>query len=387
MAGLAFRGSEPSAPVSARGNAANIDVATTVPFDRSILAAIATFRWMALLWACIGVFLARDKLDHSVLAVACLVAAFAVSGAATAIVATVPRLLMTWKVVLFELMVGIAITIGDGFVFGNNDVPLRPQSLPWAWPSAGIIAAAVAFGPRVGFVTAALMTVARFFGEGQVHGFGWSMRLSGNAALYAVTAVATGFAVQRLRNAEKEISTVRAREEMSRTLHDGVLQTLAVIQRRSSDPELAALAREQERDLRDYLFGTNVTEAFPVAIRDLATRVERQHGVSTNVVLAPDLPPLDDAESDALAGAAGEALTNAAKHSGSQRITIYAEPSADGEGVFCSVKDDGCGFDVDADHVGEGLKQSIRARIAEVGGRVEIDSRPDRGTEVRLWVN
>jgi signal transduction histidine kinase len=33
-----------------------------------------------------------------------------------------------------------------------------------------------------------------------------------------------------------------------------------------------------------------------------------------------------------------------------------------------------------------GLPRSIRARMAEVGGRVEIDSRPGRGAEVRIWV-
>jgi signal transduction histidine kinase len=32
-----------------------------------------------------------------------------------------------------------------------------------------------------------------------------------------------------------------------------------------------------------------------------------------------------------------------------------------------------------------GLSRSIRGRLAEVGGRVEVDARPGRGTEVRLW--
>jgi len=360
---------------------------STTPFDRSIVTGIAVFRWLALSWATIGVALSWGKLDHKALAAILLTCAFLISGGATYLARRLPKRLLSTPILAGEFLFGVVMTVADGFVYGNNDVPLRAQSLPWAWPSAGIISVAVALGPRAGFVTAVIMTGARFIGEGQVHGFdGWNMRMSSNAGLYAITAIAAGLVSQRLRAAEHEISTVRAREEMSRTLHDGVLQTLAVIQRRSTDPELAALAHDQERDLRDYLFGTTETEEFPAAIRAMATRVERQFGLSNQVVLAPDLPKLSSASTDALVGAVGEALTNAAKHSGSKRVVVYAEPTDDGDGVFCSVKDDGAGFDAAADHLGQGVRRSIRERIAEVGGTVEIDSRIGRGTEVRLWV-
>jgi signal transduction histidine kinase len=80
----------------------------------------------------------------------------------------------------------------------------------------------------------------------------------------------------------------------------------------------------------------------------------------------------------------GEALTNAAKHGEATRATVFVEP-LDHE-VFCSIKDDGHGFDpADVDE-GVGIGRSIRGRIEELGGRVEIDGRPGRGTEVRLWV-
>jgi signal transduction histidine kinase len=66
-------------------------------------------------------------------------------------------------------------------------------------------------------------------------------------------------------------------------------------------------------------------------------------------------------------------------------VTVYAEP-VDGGGVLCSVHDDGRGFDTDDTREGVGLSQSVRARMAEVGGRVEIESQPGNGTEVRLWL-
>jgi signal transduction histidine kinase len=50
------------------------------------------------------------------------------------------------------------------------------------------------------------------------------------------------------------------------------------------------------------------------------------------------------------------------------------------------VKDDGTGFDPATAREGMGLSRSVRGRVADVGGRVEVDSAPGRGTEVRLWV-
>ena len=67
---------------------------------------------------------------------------------------------------------------------------------------------------------------------------------------------------------------------------------------------------------------------------------------------------------------------------------MYAEPAnemIDG-GIFVSVKDDGSGFDTATVSEGEGLRRSVRGRVADIGGWVEIDGRPGRGTEVRMWI-
>ncbi len=54
--------------------------------------------------------------------------------------------------------------------------------------------------------------------------------------------------------------------------------------------------------------------------------------------------------------------------------------------AFVSVKDDGCGFDSENASSGEGLKRSITNRVLEAGGQVEIDGRPGRGAEIKLWL-
>ncbi len=87
----------------------------------------------------------------------------------------------------------------------------------------------------------------------------------------------------------------------------------------------------------------------------------------------------------ALAGAAGEALVNAGKHGRAGKVLVYVEPD-DGGGVFCSVKDDGEGFDPGTTAEGVGLSRSIRGRVAEVGGRAEVHSSPGAGAEVLLWL-
>lgn len=121
-------------------------------------------------------------------------------------------------------------------------------------------------------------------------------------------------------------------------------------------------------------------------LRAAAARYEDRFGGRARVVVAPDLPALQPAVVDAVAGAVTEALTNAGKHGAADRVTVYVGPDEVAGGVLCSVKDDGSGFDVGAVTEGIGLQRSLRARVAEVGGRTEIDGNPGHGTEVRLWV-
>jgi signal transduction histidine kinase len=85
----------------------------------------------------------------------------------------------------------------------------------------------------------------------------------------------------------------------------------------------------------------------------------------------------------ALAGAAREALVNGAKHSKTTTLSLYAEVESDAVHVF--VKDRGIGFDVgEVADDRQGVRGSIVARIERHGGTVEIVSRPNEGTEVRM---
>ncbi len=184
---------------------------------------------------------------------------------------------------------------------------------------------------------------------------------------------------------------VRAEEraEVATRVHDSVLQTLALIQRRADDPQqVISIARAQERELRSWLFdgrapGSMDGLASTVAdgVRVIQQEVEAQHGIVVEAISVGDCP-LDDSLG-ALLAAAREATVNAAKWSGASTVSLFAEVEPDAVSVF--VRDRGRGFDpssVPADR--KGLAESIRARMARRGGTATIRSTPGEGTEVAL---
>lgn len=174
------------------------------------------------------------------------------------------------------------------------------------------------------------------------------------------------------------------RAEMAAHLHDSVLQTLSLVQRSDDPARMAALARRQERELRGWLYGGgSEPDAATVraAVERLAGVVEDRHGVVMDVVAVGDAP-LDSA-TESLVAAAGEAMTNAARWSGSPTVSVFVEATEQAVDVF--VRDRGVGFDpeeVDGDS--RGIRDSIRGRLDRVGGRCDINSAPGQGTEVRL---
>jgi len=220
--------------------------------------------------------------------------------------------------------------------------------------------------------------------------------------LLATAAVLAGFALvfapwwlrlgKQLAAERRERARATERAEMASHLHDSVLQTLALIQRAASDPHaVRRLARAQERQLRAWLFEgapagplagsggdvATVAEALAVIQRD----VEADHGVSVEVVPVGDAP-LDEPLT-ALMAAAREAVVNAAKWSGAELVSVYAEAEPEAVSVF--VRDKGRGFDLTG--VGpdrRGISESICARVKRHGGTASFRSTPGEGTEVAL---
>jgi signal transduction histidine kinase len=176
------------------------------------------------------------------------------------------------------------------------------------------------------------------------------------------------------------------RAEMAAHLHDSVLQTLALVQKRAEDPrEVATLARRQERELRSWLSerGVPAGRRLVAALEAAADDVEHDHRVLVEVVASGDVA-LDDTGEAAVA-AAREAMTNAAKFGGGSPVAVYAE-AADGR-IQIFVRDRGPGFDADAIPVDRrGVRESIIGRMERYGGRAVIRRPEGGGTEVELVV-
>jgi len=178
------------------------------------------------------------------------------------------------------------------------------------------------------------------------------------------------------------------RADMAARVHDSVLQTLALIQRRADQPQqVIQLARAQERELRSWLFDgppgavTGEGTTLAAGVRLIQQEVEAQHGIAVEAVTVGDCQ-LDD-DLGALLAAAREATVNAAKWSGAPVVSLFAE--VEPAEVVLYIRDRGRGFDpgaVPGDR--KGLAESIRARVARRGGSATIRSAPGEGTEVSL---
>lgn len=195
--------------------------------------------------------------------------------------------------------------------------------------------------------------------------------------------------------ADERASSARAREraDIAAHLHDSVLQTLALIQRSAHQPgEVTRLARNQERELRQWLYedtpqeGTSVQEDARALIatieNDMTAALGGHEPVTIDVVIVGDTPP--DDTSHAMLQALGEGVKNAVRH-GRPPVSVYLEISdhtMDG-----SVTDRGDGFDIDAiPHDRFGVRESIIGRVERRGGTAQYKRRAASGTELRITV-
>jgi len=179
------------------------------------------------------------------------------------------------------------------------------------------------------------------------------------------------------------------RANMATRVHDSVLQTLALIQRRADDPQqVAQLARAQERELRSWLFngempGSRNGEDATVgaAVKRIQSEVEATHGATVEIVIVGDCE-LDDNLCELLA-AAREAAVNSAKWSGTPVVSIFAEVEPEEVSIF--VRDRGRGFEPTAvPDDRKGISESVYGRMSRHGGTAEVRSAPGEGTDVAL---
>jgi signal transduction histidine kinase/phage shock protein PspC (stress-responsive transcriptional regulator) len=213
----------------------------------------------------------------------------------------------------------------------------------------------------------------------------WLALLASVAVLGGVVLVLLPWALKFWRDLETErAGRIRETEraEIAAHLHDSVLQTLALIQRRAgNEHDVVRLARAQERELRSWLFRDPGKEAGQLSdrIKAVGAEVEDSLGNAVEVVSVGDTAMTESHE--ALVQASREAMLNASRHGGGT-VSVYLEVSDGRTEIF--IKDRGPGFDLqDVPEDRLGVRESIIGRMKRHGGTASITSTPD-GTEVRL---
>ena len=282
--------------------------------------------------------------------------------------------------------------IGLGLLLLTAVVVLNGLGLPWfvQWSAALAVAGALVWWRARQPLVAALLfaaSVVLLLTGGAEGGAGGPLLTPGAfaAALLLVVGPWVWRTVQE-RDAERT-RRIRSEEraEVAARVHDSVLQTLALIQREPDDPKrVAQLARRQERELRGWLYPEGALfqdETLVAAIGNAAAEVEELHGVRVEVASSGNAPLDDDVRAVVLA--AREAMANAARFSGADEISVYAEAEPDAIAVF--VRDRGNGFDRAAVPTERrGIAESIEGRMTRHGGTAKVTSTIGDGTEVEL---
>jgi signal transduction histidine kinase len=220
--------------------------------------------------------------------------------------------------------------------------------------------------------------------------------------VYAGDVFRLGFYLALLIGAAREIasywkSTIEAasleeRRRLARDVHDGLAQEIAFIGRnvrllqdQDASPQLVerilgGVARAQEESRRVVgVLDTRADQSLEQALAEAAQQAAARYGASLEMELEQGVD-LSPHEREAVVRIASEAVTNAARHSGANRLHVTLERL--GSGVRLEVVDDGVGFEQESRR-GFGLI-TMRDRAEALGAKLHIRSRRGGGTQVEL---
>ncbi|TDU82599.1 signal transduction histidine kinase [Kribbella voronezhensis] len=373
--------------VRSRGDAADL----LLPLWR----ALVVFRVITWLFACFGVWTRWDGIHRHSGAVAQL----AIMGVWT-VVASIGYS-RHWgrrntRLALADLVVTVGCMYATLLAQPLLDIRGGASVLTSVWAAGPVIALAISRGRDGGLLGAATISLALLSLRGVDH----ASKILSNVQLLLVAGLVVGYAATTMRRANARLREAIAAEgaaaerlRLGRSIHDGVLQVLAQVQRRGTAiggeaAELAALAAEQEVALRTLMASRPSTG--DRGRIDLCMLLIPLATPRVDVVVPAGQVLLPTATATELVAVVKEALSNVDKHAGpGARSWVVVEDL--GDEVLLSVRDDGTGTTPDrleqATSDGHlGVSQSIRGRIADLGGSVSVRTAPGEGTEWEMRV-
>jgi len=298
--------------------------------------------------------------------------------------------------VLVELALAAGAVLATRLVDREPVIHAGAPTVPTFWPAAAVVSAAVLLGRRGGFLAALLIGVVDLL-EVQDPTF----HTVNNVVLLLLIGTLIGYAVDLAREGHTKLraalaleARVRERERLARTVHDGVLQTLAFINRRGGQlggeaADLGGMAAEQERRLRALVTATEADEQLPPDGEvDLRALLARHAGERVHVVAPADPVLVPTPTATELAAAVGAALDNVRQHAG-DGAQAWVLVEDEGDTVELTVRDNGAGMPPgrleEAAATGRlGVSSSIRGRLRDCGGDAEWVVREGSGVTVRM---
>ncbi|MFF5207011.1 MacS family sensor histidine kinase [Streptosporangium sp. NPDC000396] len=303
------------------------------------------------------------------------------------------------------LVIDVFVTLGcmlaSPYVQGPDAGPAGVMPVTATWIGGPVLAWAVYGGRRTGAVAAVVLSLGDLWLRG-LHGFDFSVPVNG-AVLLILAGTVVGHVARLTKQAEERLQRAveieaagRERERLARGIHDSVLQVLALVQRRGLEiggeaAELGRLAGEQEAAVREMIRSQpTMAEQDSAGLVDVGAHL-RRYTTAMVTVSTPATPlPLPAGQAREVVAAVGAALDNVRWHCGEDaRAWVFAEN--DGVSITITVRDEGPGIPAgrlsEAEAEGRlGIAQSIRGRIAGLGGTVSFTSMPGQGTEVDLVI-
>jgi signal transduction histidine kinase len=304
--------------------------------------------------------------------------------------------LRAWPLLLIDLAVTSLCVLASGPVVGPRQLAEGMATLTITWMACPVLAVAVVKGVRWGIAAAVLIGACDLVVRGEINQITLTatviMVLAGAAVGYLGN-IATQ-AQEQLRQAAAAGAAHAERERLARSVHDSVLQVLALVQRRGEAiggeaAELGRLAGAQEAALRALVSPVARVPA-PRGMADLREAVSTLASDRVTISAPATAVWLPATIAGEVVAAVSAAIDNVHRHCPPETrawILLEDEPGA----VTTTVRDDGPGIpagrlDQAAEQGRLGVAQSIRGRIEVLGGKVTVTTGPGEGTEVELSV-
>jgi signal transduction histidine kinase len=303
-------------------------------------------------------------------------------------------------IVFADLLMTVTLMSASLFILSADQLLRLVPVAPTLWASGPVVAAAVQAGPRAGVVFGVVVATTSYLNRDLTRGY-----LSTGTARDSVLLVGVGLllgwasltarrSAEQLHRALSAEAATAERERLARSIHDSVLQVLARVRRRGAElggeaAELATLAGEQEIALRS-LVATAPPESTANGEADLCPHLQllARPRVEVSVPATPVMLPASTTTE--LASLVSEALTNVDRHAGDgAKAWVLLEDL--GDRIVLSVRDDGLGIPAGRLATAEasgrmGVAQSIRGRVASLGGTVDLWTAEGEGTEWEMQV-